>query len=449
MFYSQYNSTLRRLAGSPVSRCRSVAASPASRFRAAAVILLCLIGTTLNLSAQPYDLLLKGGHMIDPKNKIDGNMDLAITAGKIAQVAPSIPATNAKKVIDVTGLIVTPGIVDMHVHVFWGTDPNSYLANAHDGLPPDAFSFRAGVTTMVDCGSSGWRNFRQFKEQTIDRSQTRILAFINIVGGGMFSRYDEQNVDDMSPLMTANMITKLYPNLIVGIKSAHYWGDFTSVDKALQAGKMANVPVIVDFGEHDPPNSIEELFMKHFRPGDIFTHAFADGPKERETLVDDATGKVKPFVFEAEKKGVIFDVGHGGGAFAWRQAVPAIKQGLLPGTISSDLHTQSMNSGFKDMTNLMSKFLNIGMTLQQVIEKSTWAPALVIKHPELGNLSVGSEADVAVFSIRKGNFGFMDTKRTKQRGTQKLEAELTLRAGKIVWDLNGLSVPDWDQKPAN
>jgi dihydroorotase len=412
--------------------------------------LICLLCTTaMNVAAQPYDLLLKGGYMIDPKNKIDGKMDLAITGGKIAQVAASIPATDAKKVIDVTGLIVTPGIIDMHVHVFWGTDPVSYLANAHESLPPDAFSFRAGVTTMVDAGSSGWRNFRQFKEQTIDRSQTRILAFINIVGGGMFSRYDEQNVDDMSPLMTANMITKLYPNLIVGIKSAHYWGDFTSVDKALEAGKMANVPVIVDFGEHDPPNSIEELFMKHFRPGDIFTHAFADGPKQRETVVDDATGKVKPFVFEAQKKGVIFDIGHGGGAFAWRQAVPAIKQGLLPNTISSDLHTESMNSGMKDMANLMSKFLNIGMTLQQVIERSTWSPALAIKHPELGNLSVGSDADVAVFSVRKGNFGFMDTKRTKQRGTQKLEAELTIRAGKIMWDLNGLSVPDWDQKPAN
>ncbi|HEY4290483.1 MAG TPA: amidohydrolase/deacetylase family metallohydrolase [Puia sp.] len=418
--------------------------------RPIAVLLVFLFSATaMNVAAQPYDLLLKGGHMIDPKNKIDGKMDLAITAGKIAQVAASIPATDAKKVIDVTGLIVTPGIIDMHVHVFWGTDPNNYLANAHDGLPPDAFSFRAGVTTMVDAGSSGWRNFRQFKEQTIDRSQTRILAFLNVVGTGMTSRYDEQNVDDMSPLMISNMITKLYPTLIVGIKSAHYWGDFTSVDKALEAGKLANVPVIVDFGEHDPPNSIEELFMKHFRPGDIFTHAFADGPKERETLVDDATGKVKPFVFEAQKKGVIFDVGHGGGAFAWRQAVPAIKQGLLPNTISSDLHTLSMNSGFKDMANLMSKFLNMGMTLQQVIERSTWAPALVIKHPELGNLSVGSDADVAVFSVRKGDFGFMDTKRSKLKGTQKLEAELTLRAGKIMWDLNGISVPEWDQKPSN
>jgi dihydroorotase len=412
-----------------------------------ALLLFCTAAT--DVFGQPYDLLLKGGYIIDPKNNIDGKMDLAITDGKIAKVATSIPVGDAKKVVDVTGLIVTPGIIDMHVHVFWGTDPNSYLANAHDALPPDAFSFRAGVTTMVDCGSSGWRNFRQFKEQTIDRSQTRILAFINIIGVGMVGRYEEQNVDDMNPVMTAYMIKKMFPTIIVGIKSAHYWGDFTSVDKAEEAGRLANVPVIVDFGEHDPPNSIEELFMKHFRPGDIFTHAFADGPKERETVVDDVTGKVKPFVFEAQKKGVIFDIGHGGGAFAWKQAIPAIKQGLLPNTISSDLHTLSMNSGMKDMANLMSKFLNIGMSLQEVILRSTWNPALAIKHPELGNLSVGSDADVAVFSLRKGNFGFIDTKRTKLMGTQKLEAELTLRAGKIVWDLNGLSVPEWDQKPAN
>jgi len=408
-----------------------------------------LLGTVSHISAQAIDILLKGGHVIDPKNKIDGKMDVAITGGKISQVAPSIPAGNAKKVVDVAGLYVTPGIIDMHTHLFWGTDSGSYLANAQDALPPDAFSFRAGVTTMVDCGSSGWRNFRQFKSQTIDRSETRVLAFINIIGGGMYGRYEEQDVADMNTLMTANMIKKLFPDLIVGIKSAHYWGDFTSVDKALEAGKMANVPVIVDFGEHHPPNSIEELFMKHFRPGDIFTHAYADGPKSRETLVDDNTGKVKPFVFEAQKKGVVFDVGHGGGAFAWRQAVPAIKQGLLPNVISSDLHTKSMNSGMKDMANLMSKFLNIGMSLQDVILRSTWNPAQVIHHPELGTLGVGSDADVAVFSVRKGNFGFVDTKRTRQKGTQKLEAELTIRAGKIVWDLNGLSMPDWDAKPAN
>lgn len=410
-------------------------------------LFLCL-APVFSLQAQKtIDILLKGGHVIDPKNKIDSKMDVAISGDKIAQVAPDIPASSAKKVVDVTGLYVTPGIIDMHTHVFYGTDPISYLANGHDGVAPDAFSFREGVTTVVDAGSSGWRNFQLFKAQTIDRSQTRVLAFLNIVGTGMYGRFEEQDVTDMNPVMTANMIKKLFPGIIVGIKAAHYWGDFTQVDRAVEAGNQANVPVMVDFGEHDPPNSIEELFMKHLRPGDIFTHAFADGPKERQTVVDDNTGKVKPFVFEAQKRGIIFDVGHGGGAFAWKQAIPAIQQGLLPNTISSDLHTLSMNGGMKDMANLMSKFLNIGLSIQDVILRSTWNPANVIKRPDLGNLSVGSDADVAVFNLRKGDFGFLDVKRTKLKGTRKLEAELTIRAGKIVWDLNGISAPLWDAKP--
>src|SRR5205085_2979399 len=154
-------------------------------------------------------------------------------------------------------------------------------------------------TTVVDAGSSGWRNFAQFKKQTIDRAQTRVLAFLNIVGTGMRSRFQEQDVSDMNPVMTAHMAKKLFPEFIVGIKSAHYWGDFAQVDHAVEAGKLANVPVIVDFGEHDPPLSIEALFMKHLRPGDIFTHTFSYGPKVRETVVDE-NQKVKPFIFEAQ-----------------------------------------------------------------------------------------------------------------------------------------------------
>lgn len=400
------------------------------------------IGFVINANAQEFDLLLKGGHVIDPKNNIDSKMDVAITGGKISKVAANIPSTSSKKTVDVSGLYVTPGIIDMHVHVFPGNDPGSYIANGHTSVPADAFSFRAGVTTMVDAGSSGWRNFRQFKEQTIDRSQTRVLALLNIVGTGMYGRFEEQDVSDMNPVMTANMITKMFPELIVGIKSAHYWGDFTQVDRAVEAGKLANVPVMVDFGEHTPPNSIESLFMQHLRPGDMFTHTFSYGPKNRETVVDENL-KVKPFVFEAQKRGIIFDVGHGGGAFSWRQAIPSMEQGFKPNVISTDLHTESMNSGMKDMSNVMSKFLNIGMSLQDVILRSTWNPANVIKRTDLGHLSVGSEADVAVFNLKEGDFGFVDIRRTKINGTQKLEAELTLRAGRIVWDLNGISMPVW------
>jgi dihydroorotase len=395
------------------------------------------------LQAQKIDILLKGGHVIDPKNGIDSKMDLAIADGKIFKVAPDISINDAKRVVDVSGLYVTPGIIDMHVHVFWGADPDAYIANGHTALPPDGFTFRSGVTTVVDAGSSGWKNFPLFKSQTIDRSQTRVLAFLNIVGSGMVSRYEEQDVRDMNPVMTAYMIERLYPDIIVGIKTAHFWGTFSSVDSAVKAGKLAGVPVMVDFGEHHPPNSIEDLFMKHLRPGDIFTHTFSSEPTERESVVDDTTGRVKPFVFEAQKRGIVFDVGHGGGAFSWSQAIPSIQQGFFPNTISSDLHSESMNSGFKDMANLMSKFLNMGMSLPDVILRATWNPANVIHRSDLGNLSVGTVADVAVFNLRKGNFGFMDVRKTRITGTEKLEDELTIRAGKVVWDLNGISVPSY------
>lgn len=409
------------------------------------VLLLFCLAQFPALQAQEIDILLKGGHVIDPKNKIDGRMDVAIFNGKVAQVASDIPISNAKKVIDVSTYFVTPGLIDMHVHVFMGNDLEAYIANGPTSVAPDGFTFRAGVTTVVDAGSSGWRNFRLFKEQTIDLAQTRVLALLNIVGTGMLGRFEEQDVADMNPVMTAHMIKQLFPDIIVGIKAAHYWGDFTQVDRAVEAGNLAGVPVMVDFGEHDPPNSIEALFMKHLRPGDIFTHTYSYGPTKRETVVDES-GKVKPFIFAAQKRGIIFDVGHGGGAFSWRQAVPAMQQGFKPDVISTDLHTQSMNGGMKGLDNVLSKFINMGMTIQDVISRSTWAPANVIKRTDLGHLSVGAEADLAVFSVRKGDFGFIDVRGTKLKGTQKLEGELTIRAGKIVWDLNGIGVPAWDAK---
>ena len=400
-------------------------------------LIIILLMSTGYVYAQ-YDLLLRGGHIIDPKNGINKVMDIAITDGKIAQVAAGIDPDQAKKVVDVSGLYVTPGLIDMHVHVFMGNEPGAYIADGATSVMPDGFTFRSGVTTVVDAGSAGWRNFVRFKEQTIDKANTRVLALLNIVGTGMRSRFEEQDVTDMNPEMTAYMITRLYPEILVGIKSAHYWGDFTQVDKAVEAGKLAKVPVMVDFGEHDPPNPIKSLFLEHLRPGDMFTHTFSFGPTQRETIVDEK-GMVKPFVFEAQQRGIVFDVGHGGGAFSWRQAVPAIKQGFKPTVISTDLHTQSMNAGMKDLCNVLSKFMAMGLTLEEVITRATWSPAQVINRPALGHLSVGAEADIAVLKLREGDFGFVDVRGERVNGHRKLEAELTLRAGKIVWDLNGIS----------
>ena len=410
------------------------------------MLLIFAIAWIDRVSAQQneaIDILIRNGHVIDPRNNIDGVMDVAIAGGKIVQVAANISPAGAIKVVDAKGLYVTPGLIDMHVHVFVGNDLDAYIANAQTSVAPDGFTFRSGVTTVVDAGSSGWRNFRLFKAQTIDRAQTRVLALLNIVGTGMTGRFEEQDVEDMNPVMTAHMVKRLYPAFIVGIKAAHYWGNFTQVDRAVEAGKLAGVPVMVDFGEHDPPNSIESLFMEHLRPGDIFTHTFSYGPRQRETIVDE-NGKVKPFVFKAQQRGLIFDVGHGGGAFSWRQAVPAMKQGFKPDVISTDLHTQSMNGGMKDLANVMSKFINMGMSIQDAVARATVHPARVINRPELGHLTPGTEADVAVFNLRNGAFGFLDVRGTKLNGDRKLEAELTIRAGKIVWDLNGISAPVWD-----
>jgi dihydroorotase len=408
-------------------------------------IALYLWGFAARAQGQQFDLLIKGGHVIDPANQIDSVMDVGITGGKISQVASNIPAAQARQVVNVPGLFVTPGLVDIHVHVFYGTEPDAYLSNGTSSVPPDGFTFRSGVTTAVDAGGSGWRNFRQFKEQVIDQARTRVLALINIVGSGMRGGPVEQNLADMDPKLTAMRIRQ-YPGIIVGIKAAHYQGpEWDPVDRAVEAGKMTNVPIMVDFGDFVPERPFQELVLKHLRPGDMYTHTYLG----RVPMLD-SQGKVMPYLFEARKRGVLFDVGHGGGSFLFRQAVPAMKQGFIPDSISTDLHTGSMNAGMKDMLNVMSKFLNLGMSLQDVILRSTWNPARQIKRTDLGNLGAGSTADLVVLSLKKGNFGFIDVGGGKMMGTQKLECELTIREGRVVWDLNGISRPDWDKmQPQN
>src|SRR5690606_343031 len=263
--------------------------------------------------AQQYDLLIKGGHLIDPKNNIDSVMDIAITGDRIAAVESNIPPGQANRVIDATGLYVSPGLVDLHAHVFYGTEPNASYSNGYSAIPPDGFTFRSGVTTVVDVGGAGWRNFPQFKQQVIDRVRTRVLAFLNIVGSGMKGGPVEQNLNDMDPKLTAMRILE-YPQILVGIKAAHYMGpEWDPVDRAVKAGEIANVPVMVDFGRNDPPLSLEALLLKHLRPGDILTHTYAH-VSGREPIVGE-NGKVKPFVFKARERGLIFDVGHGGGSF--------------------------------------------------------------------------------------------------------------------------------------
>lgn len=412
---------------------------------------LGLVAAVVNpLQAQAYDLLLKGGHVIDPRSGIDTPQDVAIQNGRIARIDGNIPPAEARRVVDVEGMYVTPGLIDLHGHHFHGTEPDAYLSNSFTALPPDGFTFRAGVTTAVDVGGAGWRNFRQFKEQVIDRSQTRILAFINIIGVGMRGVEPwEQNLGDMDPKLTGLVANQF--SEIVGVKVAHYRGhDWEPYRRATAAAASKGIPVMVDFGGAEPAMPLEELFFDVLRPGDIYTHAFGGGRTahgDRQAVVDER-GKLRPRMLDAQARGIIFDVGFGGGSFFYDVAVPAVEQGLKPNTISTDFHTGSMNGGMKNMLNVVSTMMNLGMSLQEVIAASTWKPAQVIKREDLGHLSVGSEADVAVFSLKEGEFGYMDSNRVTIPGNQRLDAELTLRAGQVVWDLNGIAGPRWERSTA-
>lgn len=413
--------------------------------------------------AKPYNIVIKGGHIIDPKNNVDEVMDIAIKDGKIAAIAKSIDGSQGTQLVNAKGMFITPGLIDLHVHFFWGQDGSGYM-NARAGLPADGFTFPAGVTTVVDAGSPGWKSFELYKKQTIDQSQTRVLAMLNIVSEGMDSR-NESDIEHMDPKSTADMAKK-YPEHIVGVKLAHFSGrgplahTWIPTDRALEAGRLANIPIMVDFGSANPYLPLDSLFNVKFRPGDMYTHAFGGNPEVglttqsgRESIVDISTKKVKEYVIRAQKRGVIFDIGFGGSSFLFSQGIPAIKSGFYPNSISTDLHTGSMNNAMKNMPNIMSLFMAMGMPFKEVVKASTWNPAQQIKRPELGNLSVGSEADIALFTLRKGNFGFY-ARDGRIAGKNRLETEMTIRAGRIVYNLNAIAEPNLlpdgpRQRPAN
>ncbi|HEX9512501.1 MAG TPA: amidohydrolase/deacetylase family metallohydrolase [Puia sp.] len=403
-------------------------------------ILLAILCAGQLVRAQQYAIVIKGGHVIDPKNNIDEVMDIAIDDGKIADIAKNIDGKRAVQVVDASGLYVTPGLIDIHTHVFYGTEPDHTYGNGMASIVPDGFTFRTGVTTVVDAGCAGWRNFPLFKRQVIDNSQTRVLALLNIVGEGMRGGPYEQNTKDMDGKMTA-LVARQFRDYVVGVKVAHYEGpEWTPVDEAVKAGTIANIPVMIDFGGNFPPLSIEELFVKHLRPGDIFTHCFGQ-LTTREFIVDTVTKKVKPFVWTAQKKGIVFDVGYGEISFAFSQALPALKSGWYPNSLSTDIHARSDNGSMKDLLNIMSKFMAMGMELDSVIKSVTWNPAREIKREELGNLSVGGIADVAILGLREGKFGFFDYTGYKIQSSHKLECEMTIKGGKIVYDLDGIANP--------
>ena len=293
-----------------------------------------------------YDLLLKGGHLIDPHN----DLDVALADGRVAAVDVDIPVDRADRVIDVSGLYITPGLVDIHTHIY-ATAGNRDAWAGDNSVLPDGFSFRVGVTTMMDTGSAGYRNFEDFRFRVLDRFKTRMFALVNIVGLGMNTNIVEQNPYDMDPEQTA-AVARENEDLVVGIKTAHYWGpEWVSVDRTLEAADRAHMPCMIDFGYFRRERPYHQLVTEKLRDGDISTHMYRSSVPWL-----DENGKVLNYLHEARRRGILFDVGHGAGSFVFRNAVPAVAQGFYPDSISTDLHTTSMNGEMIDMVTTMSKF---------------------------------------------------------------------------------------------
>ena len=409
--------------------------------------------------AQVFDLIIKNGHVIDPKNNLDSKLDIGISNGIIKKVSYNLSPYQSKKIIDASGMFVVPGLIDIHTHVFVGGIPDVF-ANGRNSVSADNFSFRSGITTMVDAGTSGWRNFPIFKKNVIEKSKTRILVFLNIAGNGMSGdpiltglvddnylekitsdeKYNQQDIVDMDAQKTASVINQ-NKDVIIGVKIGHYEGEeITPFKRAIEAGIIADVPVIVEC--HLPEISLENQ-LRMMRKGDILSHSF-ENVEERETIIDE-NGNVRKYVIDAKHRGVIFDVSHGGYGFWFNQALPALNNGFKPDTFGSDLHKFSMNKGMKNMLNIMSKYLNMGMNINDVILRATWNPAKSIKRgDDLGSLTVGNKADIAVLSLDSGNFGFVDAAGFKINGDKKFQAELTIKDGLIQWDLNGLGAEKYN-----
>ena len=397
------------------------------RITLALALLICL---PLAAQQDSYDLILTGGHVIDPANEIDGVRDVAIRSGRIARVASSIAAQTAKRIVDVKGLYVVPGLVDIHSHVY----------GYSGALFPDDVALPAGTTTVADAGGPGWRNFEDYREKILRRSKTRVLTFINIVGLGMGG--DENDVEDMDPQATARKILE-YPDLIVGIKNAHFdRPGWVSVERAVEAGRLSNRPVMLDNNILSwMARDTRTKLLEKMRPGDIHTHFYNDRHIE---LLDRKTGQIQPFMYDARKRGVLFDLGHGAGSFLWPVADRAMHLGFPPDTISTDIHAASILATQSDMPNCMSKMLTLGMELKEIVYRSTVTPARAVsRFPEIGTLGEGKEADIAVLELEDGVFAYHDAWVMKRMGTRRIVNALTVRAGEIVYDRDGRAFPDW------
>ena len=374
--------------------------------------------------ALKFDLVIAGGNVVDPSQKRSGKMDVGIKNGQIAALAPSIAADRSLQRIDVAGRLVTPGLVDLHTHLV----PHLGL-----GLPADELVGITATTTAVSAGDAGWHTLGNLLHNAIPQSRTRIFGFVHIAsiglaGGlapGEMLNIDYANIDGCAKAVAEN------PHTILGVKvritdSVVGQNGLEPLRRALKAAALAGPGFRVMCHIGSAPGSLPDL-LDLLRPGDILTHAYSGAGNN---IVQNGT--LLPAARAAKQRGVIFDVGHGGGSFDYTVCEPAMQQGAIPDTISSDIHAASINTpGYPTLPNVMSKFLGLGFSLEDVVAKATIEPAKLIgRVPGLGTLQIGAPADVAVFDLVDGAVEFVDTRNNKRPGTRRLVPFLTVRGGR-------------------
>ncbi len=371
----------------------------------------------------PYDLLVKRGLVIDPSQDFRGIADVALSRGKVAALEESIPEREAKQVVDASGLVVMPGLVDLHVHVFWGV--------SHFGIEPDPNCVAKGVTTAVDAGSAGATNFAAFRRFIIERSDTRIRAFLHISAAGLpYREIGELEDIRWADVPLAVKVAREHADLILGIKVRLSQAQVKSQDiealtRAIDAATQLGKPVMLHVGDTFSP--IEKI-LGMLRPGDVMTHCFTGRPHG----ILDSSGRVLDAAIDARKRGVVFDVGHGQGSFSFDVADRALAQGFGPTTISSDLHTYSYQGPVYDLATTLSKYMRLGLSLDDAVRLATAATAKVMgMEGRIGTLKKGAEGDVAVMRLEEGRFTFTDSYGKTADATQRLVPVTTIRKGKV------------------
>lgn len=370
-----------------------------------------------------HDLILKGGHVIDPSQKHDGVCDVAFTNGKVSGFGQNLgPAAETR---NMAGYIVTPGLIDLHTHVYWG--------GTSLGIDADEFCRTSGVTTSVDTGSAGPGNFLGFRKHVIEKSQARILAYLHVSHAGVYAFDHRVMVGESKEILHLNPIdcakvAEENRDLIVGIKvrvGLHASGTNgeAALDIALQVAEETGLPLMAHI-DHPPPSY--EHVIGRLRQGDILTHAFRPFPNAPCT----AQGTIKPEVKAARERGVLFDIGHGKGSFSFKTTRAMLANGFLPDTISSDVHTLCINGPAFDQVTTMSKFLVMGVSLYEVVKASTANAAFALKRTEYGSLKVGSLGDASILTVKQGKFDYVDVTGEHLIGDKKIIAEGVVLKGK-------------------